>query len=313
MRWGRPGALQPNACWRGQNLRLHCIQSVKKIHTPKLRAESKHVADRRQLLVMAFAILLSTAHLHAVSPAPPPQTPIGELHAAQLMAAALFTRQAGPEEMQKMERVFADLEAKYPRDATIKNGYAEFLWSKGERNRAVKTWLEAEQLDPNNGAVLDHLGGNAVAVGEVKKAADYYGRAVKSAPDNADYHFSYANVVFLFRHDLHDTEHPESDSRIDEALKHFADAARLAPMNAEYARAFAETFYSVPQPDWREALKAWQHLYDISAQKDFALVNLARVHMKMGNKPEARAALAQVQDPKFARMKGRLSERIETE
>lgn len=229
------------------------------------------------------------------------------------MAAALFARNASPEEMQKMERIFADLDAKYPQDVTIKNGHAEFLWNVGEHNRAVKLWQEAEKLDPNNGAVLFHLGGNAVAIGDAKKAADYYARAVKSAPTNAGYHFSYANVVFLFRHDLHDAAHPESDSLIDEALKHFGEAARLDPMNAEYARGFAETYYSAPQPDWREALKAWQHFYDISAQKDFALLNLARVHLKLGNKPEARAALAQVQDPKYARLKGRLSERIETE
>jgi len=229
------------------------------------------------------------------------------------MAAALFARQAGPEEMQKMQQVFADLDAKYPRDAAIRNAHAEFLWETGDRNRAVKTWREAEKIDPNNGAVLDHLGGSAVADGEIQQAAEYYARAIHSTPDNADYHFRYANVVFLFRHDLHDTTHPDSDSRIAEALHHFAEAVRLQPLNAEYARAFAETFYSVPQPDWHTALQAWQHLYDISTEKDFALVNIARVHMKLGNKPEARAALARVQDPKFTRMKGRLSERIETE
>ncbi|EDY22221.1 hypothetical protein CfE428DRAFT_0346 [Chthoniobacter flavus Ellin428] len=229
------------------------------------------------------------------------------------MAATLIARQAGPEEMKKMEHIFADLDAKYPRDAAIWNGHAEFLWETGDHNRAVKTWQEAEKIDPNNGVVLDHLGGNAVAVGEVKQAAEYYARAIHSAPDKADYHFSYANVVFLFRHDLHDAAHPDSDSRIAEALQHFAEAVRLQPLNAEYARAFAETFYSLPQPDWQAALKAWQHLCEISTQKDFALVNIARVHMKLGNKPEARAALAQVQDPKFARMKGRLSERIEAE
>jgi tetratricopeptide (TPR) repeat protein len=152
-----------------------------------------------------------------------------------------------------------------------------------------------------------------VAAGEVKKAVEYYARAIHSVPNNADYHFNYANVVFLFRHDLHDATHPDSNGRITEALQHFAEATRLQPTNADYARAFAETFYSIPQPDWHEALKAWQHLYDLSAEKDFALLNIARVHLKLGNKPEARAALAQVQDPKFARLKGRLSERIETE
>ncbi|MEI9894024.1 MAG: tetratricopeptide repeat protein [Chthoniobacter sp.] len=246
-------------------------------------------------------------------PPPPPETPQGELHAAELMGVALLARQAGPEELQKLDRVFRDLEAKYPRDATIKNGHAEFLWSIGEHRHAAEAWLEAEKLDPHNAVVLDHLGGSAFAEGDVKRAASYYARAVGSAPDNASYHFSYANLIFLFRHDLHDAAHPESDNLLDEALQQFAEAARLEPLNTDYVRAFAETFYSVPKPDWREALKAWQHLSDISPAKDFALLNLARVHMKLGNKPEARANLALVQDPKFDRLKARLIERIDME
>ena len=66
-------------------------------------------------------------------------------------------------------------------------------------------------------------------------------------------------------------------------------------------------------PDWRTALRAWQHFYDITPQKDFALLNLARVHMKLGNKEEARTSLSRIQSPEFDRLKTRLGERIETE
>lgn len=246
-------------------------------------------------------------------PAPPQDTARGELHAAQLMAASLFARQAGKEDMQKMDHIFADLEVKYPNDVAIVNGRAEFLWETEEHARAVEKWRAAEKLDPKFGPVLDHLAEVALGLGEVKKAADYFARAVHSTPNDAAYHFGYANVLFLFRHDLHDAGHPDSDSLIDESLKHFAEAARLEPLNADYARAFAETFYAIPKPDWNEALKAWRHLYDISTQKDFALLNLARVYLNLGNKPEARASLTEIQDPKFDRLKTRLRERIESE
>jgi tetratricopeptide (TPR) repeat protein len=212
-----------------------------------------------------------------------------------------------------LDRVFADLETKYPNDAAIKNGHAEFLWNIGEHDHAAKTWQAAEKLDPRNAVVLDHLGDLSFAAGNVKKAAGYYARAVGSAPDSALYHFSYANVAFLFRHDLHDATHPDSESVLAEACRHFAESARLEPLNTDYARAFAETFYAMERPEWREALKAWQHLYDISSQKDFALLNLARVYMNLGNKAEARASLGQIQDSKYDRLKTRLSERIEKE
>ena len=91
------------------------------------------------------------------------------------------------------------------------------------------------------------------------------------------------------------------------------EAARLQPLNPDYARAYAETFYTVPDPDWRAALQAWQHFYEISPGKDFALVNLTRVYMKLGNKSEARASLARVQGPEFDRLKARLKERIDAE
>ena len=283
------------------------------IHAFQLRAEAKHDAGHRQLRAIALAVLLAALPAHAGVPLPPPPSALEELHAAKLVEAALFARKAGLEDWQKMERIYTDLEVKYPRDPAIWNGHAEFLWSIDERHRAVEAWLAAEKLDPANAAVLDHLGGSFLAAGEVKKSAGYYARAAASAPDNAAYHFAYANIAFLFRHDLHDATHPDSESVLNEALKQFSEAVRLQPLNADYARAFAETFYTISKPDWHAALQAWQHFHEISPQKDFAFINLARVQMKLGNKDEARASLAQVQGSEFARIKARLSERIESE
>ena len=258
-------------------------------------------------------LLAGLLTLNAVPAAPPETTARDELRAAELMTAALFARDAGKEEMRKMEFIYAELTAKYPRDAAVKNACGEFLWSVGEPARAVEAWLAAEEIDPKSAVVLDHLGGSFLAAGNPKKAAGYYARATASAPDNATYHYNYANVAFLFRHELLDAARPDAAAMLHDALSHFAAATRLDPLNAEYARAYAETFYSVPNPDWRAALLAWQHFYEITPGKDFALLNLARVHMTLGNKPEARASLARIQSPEFDRLKTRLLERIETE
>ena len=229
------------------------------------------------------------------------------------MEAALFARQPGPDDWRKMDRIFADLETKYPQDADIKNGHAEFLWGIDERQRAVDAWLAAEKIDPHDATVLDHLGGSFLDAGKMKEAASYYSRAMASAPQDAASHFSYANVLFLFRNELLDAAHPDANAVLDEALRQFAEASRLQPQDAEYARAFAETFYTMPAPDWHAALAAWQHFYEVSPQKDFALLNLARVHMKLGQKTEARADLAQIQSPEYSHLKARLTERMEKE
>ncbi len=212
-----------------------------------------------------------------------------------------------------MERIYADLTAKYPHDAAVKNAQAEFLWSMGEQTRALDAWLAAEKIDPANAIVLDHLGGSFLAAGNAKKAAGFYARATKSAPENPAYHYNYANVAYLFRHELLDDAHPDANAMLRHALFHFAEAARLESLNPEYARAYAETFYTIPDPDWRVALQAWQHFYEITPGKDYALLNLARVHMKLGNKSLAHETLTRIKSPEFDRLKKRLQERIDTE
>jgi len=51
----------------------------------------------------------------------------------------------------------------------------------------------------------------------------------------------------------------------------------------------------------------------VTPQKEFALLNLARVYMKLGQKPEARAKLAQIQNPDYSKLKDRLNERMDKE
>lgn len=276
-------------------------------HAFQLRRDGKREVRQRQLPALAAALcsaaLLASAAANDVAQE--------ELRAARLMETALFARQAGAEEWAKLERVYVELGTRFPRDAAIKNAHGEFLWTRGEQTRAMQAWLAAEQLAPEDAVVLAHLGDGFLAAGEARKAAGYYARAVKSAPDNAAFHHHYANVAFIFRHELLEAAHPDADSRLREALAHFAEAARLAPLDPEYARAYAETFYSVPQPDWRAALRAWQHFHDISPRKDFALLNLARVQIHLGELPEARASLGRIQSPEFHRLKARLEERIQ--
>jgi tetratricopeptide (TPR) repeat protein len=227
------------------------------------------------------------------------------------METALYARNAGPAELKKMERIYADLVAKYPKNAAVKNVQGEFYWNISDHKRAVETWLAAEKLDPNNAAVLDHLGGSFLAAGEPRKAAGYFSRALTNDPGNAFYHFNYANVAYLFRHDLLDTKHPDAAAVLRLALSHFAEAARLEPLNPEYARAYAETFYTIPDPDWRTALQAWQRFHDITPNKDSALLNLARVHIRLGQKTEAKETLARIQNPQLARIKAKLEESID--
>ena len=112
-------------------------------------------------------------------------------------------------------------------------------------------------------------------------------------------------MLFLFRHELTDEARA-----IEKALTHFAEAARLAPLDVEYARAYAETFYGVPKADWRAAAEAWEHVREISPNPDFALVNLARVHLRMGQHGAAAGFVERIQSPEFERVKAKIKSQI---
>jgi tetratricopeptide (TPR) repeat protein len=287
-------------------------------HALKLRSHAKRDPRQRQLLALAAAAFLVGPIPAARSQAPAqaqgePAQAQGELRAARLMEFNLAAKNAPPEEWSKLDHVYADLDLKYPHDPAVKSDWAQCLWDRGEKRLAMEKWEAVTKTDPKNSPALSSLGNGYLALGEIKRAAACFTRASESAPANASYHFDLGNVVFLFRHDLLDDAAPNEAGMIQRALGQFAEAARLEPLNVDYAKAYGDTFYYLQPPDWTTALAAWQHYLEITPHKDFAYLNLARVHMKLGQKTDARACLSQVQAPEFDRLKARLNERMDTE
>jgi tetratricopeptide (TPR) repeat protein len=269
----------------------------------------------RQLSGVLFATVVTLLPLTRADAAPDKAEQVGnELEAARLMESQLASGSATTaEKWDKLEETYRALQAKHPRDPKVLNAYASFLWQRGRMDRAEAQWREAAKLDPNGAETLAGLGAAAVARGEVREAANCFTRASASAPENPRLHFDLANVLYLFRHDLLDAALPDSDAVIARAMKHYDEACRLAPRNVDFARGYAETFYGLPKPNWEGALVAWQHLLDISPQQDFALANLATVHLRLGDKDSARACVAKMMSPEFAVRKARIADRIERE
>lgn len=201
------------------------------------------------------------------------------------------------------------LAAKYPKDPRVRLAQGEYFWRIGNQAEAEANWRLAEKLDPANAPALNHLGNCAIESGDAAAAAGYYKRAVTAGPGVALFHFNYANVLFLFRRELISPEEPTADAVMDRALLEYSEAARLQPLDENYQRAYGETFFAVKNPDWRRALAAWRQYAEISANKDFAMSNLARVHLALGEKNEALECIAQIQDEKFSVMKKILERR----
>ncbi len=184
--------------------------------------------------------------------------------------------------------------------------YAEFLSAQGNLRAALVHWRAAQQIAPNDAAIANALGGICLRMGQAADSAAQFARAIGLESDNAAYHFNLGNLEFMLRHDLTAAWQMETPAVLRLALAQFREASRLSPNDIEYARAYAETFYGVPDPDWAEAEAAWKHVLSLSPQGDFAYLQLARVSLKRGDAEGARQFLGKIVDTRHEDLKRKL-------
>lgn len=268
-----------------------------------------HPSKYRQHPLRSCALFFAIAPLlladHAAQ-----DTAAREVEALRAQAGALSVRDAGADEWAKLARHFSELVARYPDEPGVRSAHAEFLWERDDRERAVREWEEAERLAPRDAAVLARLADAHLALGRVRQCAQYFRKACEIAPNEARLRHAAGNAIFLFRHALTDAQTSEVQI-VAEAFGHLAAAARLAPKDVEYARAYAETFYGAPSPDWQAALSAWEHYRSISPNQDFAHANLARVRLRMGQYDAVIAELDRMQEPRYESLKAKIRNQID--
>ena len=110
------------------------------------------------------------------------------------------------------------------------------------------------------------------------KPAAFAARAVSSEPGNAAYHFALANISFLFRHELTDAAHPDSEAVLRPgAFATLPRRSRLAPAAMPNTQEpMRRRFTAFPSPIGKPRSPLGTRFFDLVPQKDFALVNLAR-------------------------------------
>jgi tetratricopeptide (TPR) repeat protein len=220
-------------------------------------------------------------------------------------AASLTPGDDAPARARKLAQLYRDLAAKYPDENAVQRACGDYFAQAGDRDAAVNFWRRAQALDPHDARSADALGSVALARADVREAAREFQLAVDAAPDEANYHFELANVLFLFRHQLGD------QNALSSALEHFRRASELAPNDRRLALAYAETFDIFPAPDWDAALLAWQKVRALSAPAtDFADSHLARIHLRQGRLEDARHDLDAIHDPRFDSLKAKFLSQI---
>jgi tetratricopeptide (TPR) repeat protein len=234
-----------------------------------------------------------------------------EIKTAHKAAEALANPNLTAEERLRVEQIYYQLVRDNPQSVPAQNALAAFLWKNGKAQEAVEHWRIAQRLEPGNAEAANSLGGAYLRFGRVPHAAGQFLLAIHSETANPLYHYNLGNVEIDFRHDLAAAWKTDSAELLQRALIEFREASRLAPMDLEYARAYAETFYGMPNPDWDEAQIAWQHYLELSTDRSFAYLQLTRVSLKRHKKAEALSFLDKISDSLFSEVKEKLRKQAE--
>jgi tetratricopeptide (TPR) repeat protein len=234
-----------------------------------------------------------------------------DIKAAHQAAEALAKPNVTTKERLRVEQMYYQLVRDNPQSVPAHNALAAFLWKNGKPEAAIEHWRTAQRLQPENGEAANSLGGAYLRMGRVREAAEQFLLAVRSESDNPDYHFDLGNVEFLLRRDLTAAWKIDAAELLRRALFQFREASRLAPTDLEYARAYAETFYGIPNPDWKEAQAAWQHYLELSTDRNFGYLQLARVSLKRYKKAEALSFLDKISNPSYSQIKEKLRKQAE--
>jgi len=236
-----------------------------------------------------------------------------QIKAANAAAEALAKPNVTVKERLRVEQIYYQLVRDHPQSVQAQNALAAFLWKNRKAEAAIEHWRTVLRLDPENGEAANSLGNAYLRMGRVRAAAEEFLLAVRSESDNPEYHLNLGNVEFLFRRDLTAAWKVDSAELLRRALLQFREASRLAPTDLDYAQAYAETFYGMPNPDWKEAQTAWQHFLELSTNlnRTFAYLQLARVSVKQHKKAEALSFLDKISDPRFSSVKEKVREQAE--
>jgi len=234
-----------------------------------------------------------------------------EIKAAHKAAEALANPNVTAKERLRVEQIYYQLVRDNPQSVPAQNALAAFLWKNGKTEAAVEHLRIAQGLEPANAESANSLGGAYLGLGRVSDAAEQFLLAIHLEAANPLYHFNLANVEFVLRNDLTTAWKIDSAELLQRALFEFREASRLAPMDLEYARAYAETFYGMPNPDWKEAQVAWQHYLELSTNRNFAYLQLARVSLKRHKKAEALSFLDKISDSSYSELKEKLRKQAE--
>ncbi|MGD1084035.1 MAG: hypothetical protein ABSA47_04690 [Verrucomicrobiota bacterium] len=212
----------------------------------------------------------------------------------------------------------------------VKNNYEEFLQLHPEHVRALLAfggflketgdtegarvqWEKARQLAPKNPAAWDDLG-TLYEEDDVQKAFECFSKAIELDPSHAVYYHNLGELVFMERKEAAEHWKISEEEVYDLSLALYRKATKLAPDDFILATDYAECFYGVNPPRWKEGLEAWTECLKIAPDerdREGVRIHLARISLALSNFDEARRNLDGVTNGIYLAQKNQISRNIE--
>ena len=227
----------------------------------------------------------------------------------------------------KVKTAYEDFLKAHPKHVNARIASGSFLNEIGDEDASAVQLERALELDPRNPAALNNLANYHGHSGDVKKAFEYYARAIEVSPGESLYYQNFGTTVFLFRKDAMEFYGIDEQHVFAKAMTLYRKALDLDPTNFLLASEVAQTYYGIkpaPANDPKlkraneikladEALASWRRAQALAGddlQREGVKIHLARWQINAGRFEEARQLLNVVTNPVLASTRARVERNL---
>jgi len=212
-----------------------------------------------------------------------------------------------------MRKEYDDFLRQHPNHARAHVAYGSFLSDINDEEGAEKEWEKGRDLDPKNPAAWNDLANYYGHEGPVKKAFEYYEKAIELDPTESVYYHNMGTTVYLFRKDAVEYYHTNEQAIFDKALDLYAKATKLDPTNFVLATDVAMTYYGIKPTRTDDALKAWNEALKLAPsdrEREGVYLHLARLELNAERFAESQTHLNMVTNAMYDELKTRLARNL---
>jgi tetratricopeptide (TPR) repeat protein len=216
--------------------------------------------------------------------------------------------------LEPIRKGYEDFIRRHPDHVKARIAYGSFLGDLHEEDAAQTQLEKALELNARDPAVYNTLANIYGHTGPVKKAFEFYAKAIALNPREPVYYHNFGTTVYLFRMDAKEFYGITEQQVFDKALQLYSNAMKFDPANFPLASDVAQTYYGIRPERTEEALKAWTNALSIAndeIEREGVYLHFARLKLHAGRFAEAHAHLNAVTNEMYTTLKTRLTRNLD--